>query len=130
VWSVDTHEEIMSGKMVHSGAIHEVAFSQDGLMILSSGEDSTLSYLNIETEEQEIFTTPDAFRCFRLLEENIIAGTSSGDVIVWSLAINAPVARKDGHTGPITCMDIATDGKIMVTGSEDRCVALWNLSIC
>ena len=31
-------------------------------MILSSGEDSTLSYLNIETEEQEIFTTPDAFR--------------------------------------------------------------------
>ena len=38
-------------------------------------------------------------RCFTVFEDYIIAGASSGDVIVWSLAVNAPVARKEAHAG-------------------------------
>ena len=34
-----------------------------------------------------------------MFEDYIIAGASSGDVIVWSLAVNAPVARKEAHAG-------------------------------
>ena len=34
-----------------------------------------------------------------MFEDYVIAGASSGDVIVWSLAVNAPVARKEAHAG-------------------------------
>ena len=32
------------------------------------------------------------------------------------------------YVGPITCIDVSTDGKSMVTGSEDRCIIMWNLN--
>src|ERR1051326_3266449 len=33
-----------------------------------------------------------------------------------------------GHTGPITCLAFSSDGKFLVTGSEDHSMIVWNLA--
>ncbi len=46
-------------------------------------------------------------------------------VRLWELATNGKRAHLQGHAGPITCLRFSTDGRHLVTGSQDGTVLIW-----
>jgi len=54
-----------------------------------------------------------------------LAAGGSGSLSVWDLHSGAPVATmKAVHSGPVTCAAVSNDGRVLVTGGEDRKVVV------
>ncbi|GMM28536.1 Arc40 protein [Martiniozyma asiatica (nom. inval.)] len=69
--------------------------------------------------------TPIASHCFSA-DRSHLAITQGNDVLLYNMSITPPklVATLKHHDKPITCVDIAADGKI-VTCSQDRNALVW-----
>lgn len=63
--------------------------------------------------------TPDGLRA--------ITGNSDYSVTVWDVETGEPVQQSFGHTGPITSVAIADDGRMGLSAAEDRTLRLWQL---
>lgn len=50
-----------------------------------------------------------------------------GDVQVWDLASATLTATLEGHDKDISCVCISADGRLAVSGGEDRAVRVWDL---
>ena len=58
----------------------------------------------------------------------VVAGGSSGDVLVWDLIKDSCVKKLEAHKAPVTCLSVVNgSGGVMVSGSSDGYIALWNV---
>jgi WD40 repeat protein len=46
---------------------------------------------------------------------------------IWNVVTRQPVTVLRGHTESVGCMWLARDGSLLLTGSEDGTVHIWNL---
>src|SRR5262249_5754039 len=51
---------------------------------------------------------------------------SAAGLVVWQAATGQRMPRPAGHAGAVTCLTYAPNGKLLVSGSLDRTVRLWN----
>lgn len=58
----------------------------------------------------------------------LIAANNSSDVLVWDLSVGGDPTPLDGHTSGIEDMTISPDGSLLVTGSSDDSIILWDLA--
>ena len=59
---------------------------------------------------------------------NIIAvGSHSGDIIVLDVITGSQMAILSGHTDTINCLTFSSDGKSLISGSDDTTVKLWDV---
>jgi WD40 repeat protein len=58
-------------------------------------------------------------------EGYILVGGNSINIQVYSIRTGLLVAEMQGHTDSVTCM--ALDANILITGSDDYSIRLWNL---
>ncbi|MFE7032442.1 WD40 repeat domain-containing protein, partial [Streptomyces sp. NPDC057621] len=56
----------------------------------------------------------------------LAGGGSDGSVRVWRLWSPEPVAAQPLHQGRVTAVDLADDGRSVVTGGKDGAVRLWS----
>ena len=47
----------------------------------------------------------------------------------WALDISDFADNFASHSGPITCVDIASDNTFMVSGSSDMTLKVWSMSL-
>ena len=78
----------------------------------------------IETKIIKDSTTGYRHRCYGWYKDLIISGGSNGQLKVYNRN-GVEVASLIGHTGEI--WSIALDGDILVSGSDDQTIKLWNL---
>ncbi len=78
----------------------------------------------IETKIIKDSTTGYRHRCYGWYKDLIISGGSNGHLKVYNRN-GVEVASLIGHTGEI--WSIALDGDILVSGSDDQTIKLWNL---
>ena len=78
----------------------------------------------IETKIIKDSTTGLRHRCYGWYKDLIISGGSNGHLKVYNRN-GVEVASLIGHTGEI--WSIALDGDILVSGSDDQTIKLWNL---
>lgn len=57
----------------------------------------------------------------------IVAGGDGGDVWLWQLDREKPVARLKGHAAKINAISVSPNGRHAVSASWDRTARIWNL---
>jgi WD40 repeat protein len=88
----------------HTGSIYALCLSQDGQTLVSGGRDATLKVWNLGAATNYNSNSPTS----RII----------GDGLLHTFA---------GHAESINCVAISPDGKMLVSGSEDNTIKLWNL---
>ena len=88
----------------HSGSIYALCLSQDGQILVSGGRDKMLKVWNLGTASKINSISPPS----RMI----------GDGLLHTLM---------GHSESINCVAISPDGTMLVSGSEDNTIKLWDL---
>ena len=56
-------------------------------------------------------------------------GGTDGEIKLWNLETNKYSESFIGHSGPITCIECATNGAFTVTAAEDKKVKVWSMTL-
>lgn len=126
--------EVLTG---HKDAITSVALTNDDKLVASGSADGTVKlWLAATGEEQKTLTAhkgPVLAVAFANLKSPILASAGAdGTVQLW----NADLASKDlgknlgvlqKHSGEVTCLSFARDGKTLASGGGDATVRLWSI---
>jgi WD40 repeat protein len=152
IWRSTDHQPIYSQAIDcqefsgHEGRLWSVAFSPIGQLIASGGDDQTIRLWNITTG-----------RCLKILRErsgqvrqvlfspqgNLLATNSSDNTVkLWDVSqlyslpgetrsVSSNVSRLrtlQGHSRRVYGIAFSTDGKQLITGSEDQTVRVWDIA--
>ncbi|XP_022082216.1 protein FAN-like isoform X2 [Acanthaster planci] len=127
IWDIASRSMLRSS-MSHTGMVHDVKFSPDGKKVLSAGEDRFMRVVDVQTGT-EVFAkeTDNEIRCVVWGENTVLAGSSSGELLVWDMTRAQLVASIPGHDDAISCIQATTDGQTVVTGGNDKKVIVWKV---
>jgi len=60
-------------------------------------------------------------------DEKYVIASFSKIIKIWDISSGKEVRTLSGHKGVIYSLDISSNGKYIVSGSEDKTIALWNI---
>jgi len=60
--------------------------------------------------------------------QHVVVIPKEGDAQLWHTMGNAKVQTFKGHQKPIKCLNVNKNPQLLVTGSEDRSVLVWDLN--
>jgi len=117
----------------HSGGITGVEFSQNGQVILSSSLDGSVRAFDLNRYRNfRTFTGPRPCQFYCLALDNsgeiICAGSlDTFEICMWSLQTGRLLEVLSGHEGPVSCLSFSPAKAILVSGSWDKTVRLWDV---
>lgn len=116
LWDVESGKpkETLEG---HTDRVRSVVFSIDGKTLISVGHDRTIRTWDLMKQEVPL-SVP--FRNLRRRPDHFFERMGRPKGKQWSVHV--------AHEAPVTSVAVASDGKRIVTGSEDATVATWDLS--
>ena len=141
LWSVATGREVntLTG---HSGGVSAITFSSDGKKLASGSQDRMIMVWNIADGNPEVAYmghqgwvnavafSPDG--------KKLASGSEDGEVRIWEVigpgpqgeppVIKRPLQTLAGHKGSIRSLTFNADGKLLVTGSADASMKLWDVA--
>ncbi len=114
----------------HEGRVCGIAFSPDGRILVSGGQDQMLRLWDVESNEQiaigkghkdEVWSvnfSPDG--------QLIASASKDSTARLWNLKGNM-LAQFTGHEARLTSISFSPDGQLLATSSADGTARLWNL---
>jgi WD40 repeat protein/uncharacterized caspase-like protein len=140
LWSVATGQELKTlGD--HTGGVGAIAFSPDGKKLASGSQDKMILIWDLETGDSDgaylghqewvnaLAFSPDG--------KKLASGSEDGEVRIWQVAargpqgepqvIKRPLQTLSGHAGSIQSLTFNSDGKLLVSGSSDASMKLWDV---
>ncbi|KAF5340750.1 hypothetical protein D9611_007391 [Ephemerocybe angulata] len=116
----------------HSSYVYAVAFSWDGMRIVSGSGDNTVRIWDALTGKvqtvlgghsgtvRSVAFSPDG--------KHIVSGSRDKSVRVWDVLTGRVERVLAGHTGYVWSVDFSVDGSQVVSGSGDKTVRIWDPS--
>ncbi|MEO8268838.1 MAG: WD40 repeat domain-containing protein [Aureliella sp.] len=128
VWDTKTGAELAHYRQ-HNRRVFTAAFSADGSIVTSVGEDRHLIRFQINSQQvifdQEVAEGKLMSMC--LLNDNMVAAAGANNSIVLvDVQSNQAVAQLNGHTGTVAVM--VPCGEYLASGSFDTTIRIWNLA--
>jgi serine/threonine protein kinase len=111
----------------HQGAVKAVAISNNGQLLASGSEDGTVHIWNLETGQPlHAFPSGDGpvnAVLFTPNSKNVIFASHS--IQMWSFQNSQRVFRLTEHQQAINDLALSSNGRVLVSGSDDRSVIVW-----
>jgi WD40 repeat protein len=115
----------------HTAAIHALALSGDGNLLVSGGEDKTVrQFAAAGAKEIRALTGPQAPVGSVALSANntqVAAGSTDQHVYLWNAADGKSLGRTLAHTGGVTGVQFNPQGTQLATAGTDGMVKTWAL---
>ncbi len=107
-----------------------VALSSDAGAALRSLAGGAVELFSGSPQERRLLAHPETVRAvaFSPGSETAFTGCDDGTVRTWDVAQGKEQGAFDGHLGPVTCLVPSDDGTILLSGSLDTSVAVWDLA--
>lgn len=110
----------------------EVAFTPDGLGLLTCSADSRIRIWDIERhkqDEERSFEINAALGvAFNPACTHVATASADGKVRVWNIAAKAVEKTLVGHLRVVECVAFSPDGQRLVSGSFDSTARIWDLA--
>jgi WD40 repeat protein len=113
----------------HAGVAEDCAWSPDGVLVASVGDDATVQLWEAATGNpvRVLHGHTDRVRSCAFSPDGALLASASGDgtVRLWETATGRPVRVLHGHAGQVTCTVFSPDGALVASTGFDRTVRLW-----
>jgi len=116
----------------HSDAIRAVAFSRDGKLLATGGEDNTIKLWNVATGRliQNFEGHTDFVRSivFSSAGNTFASGGNDRSVNTWDINSGKLIHSHQFHSDLVTSLDYSRDGRTIASASHDGHIKLWDAS--
>ena len=116
----------------HEDWVRSVAFSSDGIRIVSSSQDQSVRVWDASTGAE--LTTLNGHTswvnsvAFSGDGTHIVSGSQDQSVRVWDASTGAELTTLNGHTSGVNSVAFSSDGTRIGSGSGDQSVRVWDAS--
>jgi WD40 repeat protein len=114
----------------HTDDVNSVAFSSDGLHIVSGSDDCTVriwdAVLGTIQHTLEGHTSNVSSVAFSSDGFHIVSGSDDCTVRIWDAVLGTIQHTLEGHTSNVSSVAFSSDGFHIVSGSDDRTVRIWD----
>jgi len=130
--------DIATGKLLfvsrdHKEAISNLLFDPAGLMLFSSSHDGSIRLYDVANFENN---KAEKALQFGTKVNDFILSTAKGAFLVASAkpVIEQITLKKNvtksftGHTGPVNCLDMSPNKKMLASGSDDKTIIIWDMA--
>ncbi|MFG1810325.1 WD40 repeat domain-containing serine/threonine protein kinase [Streptomyces sp. NPDC049040] len=118
----------------HTAQINALAFSADGSLLASGGEDKVIRLWDLRTSRVASTQLSDHTDWIRALAFSpdgslLASGGDDKDIRLWDISTGRPFTVKlTGHTGWIRALAFSPDGSLLASAGGDRVVRLWDVA--
>jgi WD40 repeat protein/serine/threonine protein kinase len=124
----------MKGRQVaalggHTGTVNHGAFSPDGLLVVTAGQDGTACLWNAEGQRLAVFVGHRDSVTRASFSPNghcVVTASRDGTARLWSVH-DWPLPRLTGHTRQVVAATFDRSGKHILTSSRDGTARLWDV---
>jgi WD40 repeat protein len=133
VFNATTGETLISA-LTHGGQVGQVTFDQDGFLLATSSSDSLVRIWKLAANRPAQIMSDHANRIYAavLSPDGRFAVTAYGPLKgpnrlrVWNVLTGHQLHDWIAHDAKITSLSLSTDGKILVSASQDQTVRCWD----
>lgn len=142
LWNIEEkkeHKEIHGHKNIEFSRIIPIAFTPDSEILISGSQDKTIFFWDVKSsfrrgepikefasEIRAIAVSPDEYSYI------FVIGDSEGNIQSWNwnsrIKIKSFPAQGSSNGLPINSLAFSPDGRILVSGGDDRSIKLWDVS--
>ncbi|MBI2438167.1 MAG: protein kinase [Lentisphaerae bacterium] len=115
----------------HTDRINCVAFSPDGLFVLSGSNDDTLRLWDVSTGEcLRTFSCIDFLTSVAYSPDGrlVISGSRLHMLRLWDVTTGKCLRTFEGHTADVTSVAYSPDGRFVLSGSYDNTLRWWDVT--
>ncbi|KIK50341.1 hypothetical protein GYMLUDRAFT_104799, partial [Collybiopsis luxurians FD-317 M1] len=110
--------------------VRSVAFSNDGLRIVSGLDDNTVCIWDADTGEkvQALEGHSGSVQSVALSYDGsrIVSGSADKSVRIWDVNTGMNLQTLEGHTRAVMSVAFSSDGSQIVSGSVDNTISIWD----
>ena len=129
LWNVATGEQIGTA-MFFEDEVNDAAFSPDGTLIATGGNDDQVGIWDARTTKRilgpllhnrtvrAVTFSPDG--------RTIATASNDGTARIWDARTGAPVGRPMQHSAHVLAVAFSPDGRRVATGSVDKTARIWD----